>query len=396
MKTDFDVIIVGSGPAGTSTALHLCRLRPELAGRILLLDRAVHPREKLCGGGITHYGERALAELGLQVEPQFFRVREVQLVYRDRSYRFLGNPAFRIVRRDEFDHWLVRETRQRGVQINEGEALRSLDVQPDGVRIETESGQTYTAKLLVGADGSKSLVRRLAGFPAPAQNQGQRMARLVEVLTPEDQDNQAEFREKRAIFDFSRMTDGLQGYYWDFPSYVQGQAFMNRGLFDSRARPERPHVDLKAELDAALQSRERDSNDVQLKGHPIHIFDPDENCARPRVLLVGDAAGADPLFGEGISFAIAYGGPAAESIVDALETNDYRFADYTGRLMRRSIFRHLRLRVRLASIAYRLRSVALVRFCWRLAGIIVKFTPWRNRNYRPARTNTFGDFPGQA
>ena len=59
MKTDFDVIIVGSGPAGTSTALHLCRLRPELAGRILLLDRAVHPREKLCGGGITHYGERA-------------------------------------------------------------------------------------------------------------------------------------------------------------------------------------------------------------------------------------------------------------------------------------------------------------------------------------------------
>jgi flavin-dependent dehydrogenase len=49
-----DTLIVGSGPAGSSTALHLVQKDPAWAERILVVDKAVHPREKLCGGGITH------------------------------------------------------------------------------------------------------------------------------------------------------------------------------------------------------------------------------------------------------------------------------------------------------------------------------------------------------
>ena len=311
----FDVIIVGSGPAGTATALQLCRRDPAWARRILLLDRAVHPREKLCGGGVTHYGEEALAELGLTVEPRFFTVREVRLVHRGLSYLIRGNPAFRIVRRDEFDHWLVRETRAKGVTINEGESLRGLSIVSDEVsgdagpteseasqliRVETDRA-TYRARVVVGADGSKSLVRRLAGFSetsapthAPvagnlARPMAGNLARLVEVLTPEDRGTQPEFREHRAVFDFSRMTDGLQGYYWDFPSLIEGSAFMNRGLFDSRIRPERPRADLVPELAAALKQRDRNLDDCELKGHPIHWFDPRASLAKPRLLLVGDA-----------------------------------------------------------------------------------------------------------
>ncbi|MCR9142162.1 MAG: NAD(P)/FAD-dependent oxidoreductase [bacterium] len=418
MNRSFDVIIVGSGPSGTATALHLCRRNPDWARRILIIDRAVHPREKLCGGGVTHYGEEALAELDLTVETKYFPVREVRLDFQGESYRFRGNPAFRILRRDEFDHWLVRECRAKGVAIHEGEALSDLKFvdgdqsqsRESGVIVETDQ-DTYFARTVVGADGSKSLVRRLAGFDlAPAResegdtpkisakqsknaghSSGARLARLMEVLTPEESGAQADFRDGRAVFDFSRMTDGLQGYYWDFPSYVKGAAYMNRGLFDSRARPERPRADLKSELDAALKLRERRLEDFELKGHPIHWFDPGGDCARPGVLLVGDAAGVDPLFGEGISFAIAYGGPAAEAIEDAFARDDFRFADYGRRLMRRPLFRHLRLRVRLARIAYRLRSPALVKLCWRLAGFIVRFTPWRSRDFQPAKARAFAD-----
>ncbi len=427
MNRSYDVIIVGSGPSGTATALHLCRRNPEWASRILIIDRATHPREKLCGGGVTHYGEEALAELGLTVEPRFFSVREVRLDFKGESYLFRGDPAFRIIRRDEFDHWLVRETRKRGVEIHEGESLRGVEfvdaienadrndkttAGDAGVIVRTDRDE-YFARVVVGADGSKSLVRRLTGFDnsavsltnerprdhsaagdaAPAssaaQESGATMARLVEVLTPENESAQPEFRSGRAVFDFSRMTDGLQGYYWDFPSFVRGAAFMNRGLFDSRARPERVRAKLKAELGAALDQRDRRLADYELKGHPIHWFDPRAARSRPGVLLVGDAAGVDPLFGEGIAFAIAYGGPAADAIEDAFARDDFRFANYDRLIMRRPVFRHLRLRVRLARIAYRLRSVGFVKFCWRLAGLIVRFTPWRSRDYRPAKAHAF-------
>ena len=412
MNRSYDVVIVGSGPSGTATALHLCRRNPEWASRILIIDRATHPREKLCGGGVTHYGEEALAELGLTVEPRFFSVREVRLDFKGESYFFRGDPAFRIIRRDEFDHWLVRETRKRGVEIHEGESLSEVEFidasasSPAGVIVRTDRDE-YFARVVVGADGSKSLVRRLAGFDSPAvhtptdgavdrraplmesQESGAAMARLVEVLTPENESAQPEFCAGRAVFDFSRMTDGLQGYYWDFPSFVGGAAFMNRGLFDSRARPERARAKLKAELDAALDRRDRRLADYELKGHPIHWFDPQAARSRPGVLLVGDAAGVDPLFGEGIAFAIAYGAPAADAIEDAFARDDFRFADYDRMIMRRPIFRHLRLRVRLARIAYRLRSVGFVKFCWRLAGFIVRFTPWRSRDYRPAKGHAF-------
>ena len=47
-----DIVIVGSGHAGTATALNLLKIDPSLSGEILLLERAVHPREKVCAGGL--------------------------------------------------------------------------------------------------------------------------------------------------------------------------------------------------------------------------------------------------------------------------------------------------------------------------------------------------------
>lgn len=373
-----DVVIIGSGPSGTSTALHLVHKDPEWAGRLVVVDKAVHPREKLCGGAITHPGQNVLARLGLPFEPLNFPVHQVKLVYQNQSFSFYGNPVFRIVRRDEFDQWLVHKAEAVGVQVRQGEAVRDVSTHADYVEVKT-SKKVIHAKVLVAADGSRSTVRQKLKWDDES-----RVARLLEILTPEDAIKEVEFRDRIAVFDFSRATYGLQGYYWDFPSLVKGQPFMNRGLFDSRSRPDRPKADLVMELRNALDTRDRKLDDYKLKGHPIRWFDRNGRFSTPRVILAGDAAGVDPLFGEGISFALGYGDVAADAIIDAFEQQDFQFSDYRKRVLNHSLLKQLPTRTRLARMAYALKHPWLMKLGWRMAKIGVGFTRWRDPGFVPA------------
>jgi geranylgeranyl reductase family protein len=378
-----DVIIVGSGPSGTSTALHLVKKHPSWAERIVVVDKAVHPREKLCGGGVTHLGQNVLARLGLPFDVSNFEVKEARLIYKDQSYSFFGDPVFRITRRDEFDHWLVKTAERLGVNIRQGEAVVEVSAHEDYVEVETEKG-TFRAKALIAADGSRSLVRRKLRWPGDSH-----VARLMEVLTPEDLSEQSEFRDGIAIFDFSPMVDGLQGYYWDFPSLVNGKPFMNRGIFDSRARPERPKADLKKILSQSMAERGRDMNEFELKGHPIRWWSRENQFSMPRVLLVGDAAGADPLVGEGISFALGYGEVAANVIDNAFLRNDFGFEDYRTRLLEHPLFHQLDIRTRLARMAYKIQNPWLTRSLWFIFGAGVHRTRWGDPSFDPTEKPRF-------
>nr|HMT20757.1 hypothetical protein [Promineifilum sp.] len=199
-----------------------------------------------------------------------------------------------------------------------------------------------------------------------------------EVLTPEDPAATPEVRAGVAVFDFTPMDDGLQGYYWDFPSFIKGKAYMNRGVFDSRARPEKPKADLKEILAGEMAERDRRlarSEFVALQG--------------TRVLLVGDAAGADPLMGEGISFALGYGDPAAATIIDAFARDDFSFDSYRERLAAHPLFRQLDLRVRLARYAYLLNRSWVAGLGWRVMRLEMRFTSWNDRSHVPIREPEF-------
>ncbi len=378
-----DVLIIGSGPSGSSTALHLVKSNPDWAKRIVILEKEVHPREKLCGGGVLHMGSNILARLGLPFEPDHFEVREARLVYQDESYSLYGNPVFRIVRRDEFDHWLVRTAEALGVTVRQGEAVKDITAYDDYYEVKTDRA-TFQARVVVGADGSRSFVRRRLKW-----DDDSRVARLMEVLTPEDARVQPEFKDGIAVFDFTHMTDGLQGYYWDFPSFVKGQPFMNRGLFDSRARPERPKADLKQTLRESMAVRDRNLDDYKLKGHPIRWWSKDGRFAMPHILLVGDAAGADPLFGEGISFALGYGVVAAEAIEDAFARQDFSFDSYRERLLADPLFKQLDWRTRIARFAYFLKYPRLIRLGWRIAPFFARRSRWADPDFDPIEEPRF-------
>jgi flavin-dependent dehydrogenase len=110
--------------------------------------------------------------------------------------------------------------------------------------------------------------------------------------------------------------------------------------------------DWKAVFDRALRERGIDPAAYPWKGYPEREFDPRVPTAAPRTILVGDAAGIDPLLGEGIAQGFDYAELAADSILEARRSGDYRFRNHHARLLASPLGRELRLTARAVDRLY--------------------------------------------
>ncbi len=324
---ELDLLIVGGGPAGLSTWIHLQCEDPDLAARTLLIEKAVYPRDKLCGGGVVPQADQVLCDLGIDLRVPSVLIQHVDYVFGPNRLRWNPGNAFRVVRRYEFDHALARAAVERGLTLNEGEAFRRFERSGQGLVVETTRGR-YRVRALIGADGASSLVRRAMNL-----QERPRMSRLLEVVTPVFSENPPDAGSDTAVFDFSPVAQGLQGYVWHFPCLVAGVPSFNRGIFDSRVYPDRVPAKLHKVFDEALKDQAPFAEPSMWSAHPERWFDPEGIYAQPNVLLVGDAAGVEPTFGEGISYALRYGAIAAQYLVRSFQRSDFSFQDYRDRLL---------------------------------------------------------------
>jgi flavin-dependent dehydrogenase len=366
------LIIIGAGPAGISTALHLMQIDPSWAERMVVVEKARHPRPKLCGGGLTRMGLEVLRDLGFPLPlplPQA-RVDDVRLQYRNRVVHVRGNPQIAIFHRPELDAWLAEQAQERGVHIQQMVAVKTLARDAEGVTIQTNT-EEFRAKVVVGADGSLGITRRLV----EGGRTRKRIARLLETILPADQ-QAGQFTERYALFDFTALDHDLQGYFWDFPMLAGGVPGFNRGVYDARLAAKRRRADLPGLLGAGIQGLGPLQTGSQVAGHPLHWFSPRNRLAAERVLLVGDAAGADPLFGEGIAPALGYGLVAAQVVNNAFLRQDFSFRDYRRQVFRSKVGRYLLLRWLVAESSYRLSMHAwFVHLVWSLGGLLNRLWP---------------------
>jgi flavin-dependent dehydrogenase len=150
-----------------------------------------------------------------------------------------------------------------------------------------------------------------------------------------DPERTPEFAGRRYRFDFRCVSAGINGYSWSFPCLIGGAPHLNVGIYDQRPRQfnERPRdftekrgeqARMIEELVAAfpelpLDGLKRRASLTRWHSFPIRWFDAADSYASGRVILAGDAAGVDPLMGEGISCAFEHGKLAANAICKFLD-----------------------------------------------------------------------------
>ena len=312
MQVDRDIVIVGGGPAGSTTALALAAAAPGLAGRVVLLERSRYPRDKPCAGALSGRGDAVLRSLGVHVDVPSVAIHGMS--FRGSTGESVAAPGCigRVVRRLEFDHALVRAAAARGVVVREGVHVSHVRREGGGGAIVETSEGPVRARVVVGCDGVGSVVRRTLGLGA-----GSLRAQVVEVDTepvPGDRD--------RALIHFDASDPRLKGYAWDFPTLVGGRALVCRGVYhlkDTRDRgPAGAGPDVGAILDERLEAIGVDPARYPARRYAERGFEPATRIALGPVMLVGEAVGIDPASGEGIAQAIEYGALAGRYLARRL------------------------------------------------------------------------------
>ncbi|MER6825369.1 geranylgeranyl reductase family protein [Streptosporangium sp. NPDC000563] len=324
-EADADVIVVGAGPAGSTTAFHLAQAGLD----VLLLEKTTFPREKVCGDGLTPRAVKRLIAMGIDIDaPGWVRNKGLRVVGGGMRFELdwpelSSFPDFGLVRtRQDFDEILAANAVKAGARLLQGVNVTApiLDERSGhvvGVVAKRDGEEVvYRSRLVVAADGNSTRVSLAMGLHK-REDRPMGVAVRTYFESPRHDDDYLET--------WLELWDGdtlLPGYGWIF-GVGDGTSNVGLGL-----------------LNTSESFKGMDYRDLLkrwVKGMPPEWGYVEENMTTPirgaalpmafnrqphytrGLVLVGDAGGMiNPFNGEGIAYAMESGHIAAETIVQAL------------------------------------------------------------------------------
>jgi geranylgeranyl reductase family protein len=315
----YDVAIVGAGPAGSTAAKFLS----DQGIRTILLEKTTFPRDKPCGGGLQ-----------MRVVRQFKYIEENSLVdsysneiqlhsssmkdYIDLQYH---TSLQAMVLRKTFDEGLVNCATQSGVFLQCGKAVTGITNEKDKIRLFFSNGATLESRLVIGADGIWSTIGKIIGVKQDCHHIG--VCAYNEY--PLSHKTLTHLYGDQRCVHIHLQPQGLAGYGWVFPKkehvnigVVEFRQAISPGQEKKNLQTSFAHY-LKPLKDQKLVPKNLSIKKIHGGAFPTCQA---KQLAADRVLLCGDAGGlVNPLTGEGIYYAMRSGEIAAKIAIKALENN---------------------------------------------------------------------------
>ncbi|NEC59047.1 geranylgeranyl reductase family protein [Amycolatopsis rubida] len=329
---DAEVIVVGAGPAGSTVATYLARAGVD----VLLLEKTVFPREKVCGDGLTPRGVKQLIDLGLDTseEAGWVRSRGLRILTGDLTLEFdwpdlTDYPPYGVSRtRQDFDDLLAKTAVKAGARLYERTTVTGAITNASGrvVGVEAKVGPektpvNYRAPLVLACDGVSA---RLALSVGIDKNEKRPMGVAVRRYYKSPKHDDPFIEGHLELWDRSDPRDPklLPGYGWAFPL---GDGTVNVGLGMLSTSASFRNTDYRALLRQWLDGTPeewgyREENAIgKVGGAGLPMGFNRTPHYRDGLLLLGDAGGmVSPFNGEGISAAMESAQLAAEAVVQAL------------------------------------------------------------------------------
>ena len=325
----YDVIIIGSGPAGCACTYQLSKSGLTVA----IIDKDIFPRDKICGDALSadvvnqlYRMDTNLAETFLKLKPKeasngirFFspNYKSLDISFKNQNHK---DAAGFVMKRLDFDAFFAEQIKGfSNITILENHKATEIKYNEEFVTVETDK-TTFQAKLIIGADGANSIVKRkLSNNKIDKKHHSAGLRQYyknVEGMNP------------NGFIELHFYKEILPGYFWIFP-LPGNQANVGLGMLSSEISNQ--SINLKEKFTELIENhpnlKDRFKNTKPLesvKGFGLPLGSKKKQLSGDRFLLLGDAANLiDPFTGEGIGNAIRSGRIAAEHIEKAFKTKRF-------------------------------------------------------------------------